>query len=119
MDYINRLIEDFTPLAGDRQFGEDAAIIGGMGRFHGRSVMVIGQERGRDTASRVKHNFGMPRPEGYRKAQRLMKMADRFNLPILTLVDTLALFQALMLRRAGRRRRLPAVWMFACRFGCR
>lgn len=102
MDYINRLIEDFTPLAGDRQFGEDAAIIGGMGRFHGRSVMVIGQERGRDTASRVKHNFGMPRPEGYRKAQRLMKMADRFNLPILTLVDTPGAFPGIDAEARGQ-----------------
>jgi acetyl-CoA carboxylase carboxyl transferase subunit alpha len=86
--FINALIEDFTQLAGDRLYGEDAAIIGGIGRFHGRSVMVIGQERGHDLASRLKHNFGMPKPEGYRKAQRLMKMADHFGLPILTFVDT-------------------------------
>jgi acetyl-CoA carboxylase carboxyl transferase subunit alpha len=86
--FIEALIEDFTQLAGDKLYGEDAAIIGGIGRFHGRSVMVIGQERGHDLASRLKHNFGMPKPEGYRKAQRLMKMADHFGLPILTFVDT-------------------------------
>ncbi len=86
--FINALVEDFTQLAGDKLYGEDAAIIGGIGCFHGRSVMVIGQERGHDLASRLKHNFGMPKPEGYRKAQRLMKMADHFGLPILTFVDT-------------------------------
>jgi acetyl-CoA carboxylase carboxyl transferase subunit alpha len=86
--YIDALVSDFQPLAGDRTFGEDAAIIGGIGRFKGRSVMVIGQEKGRDTETRVKHNFGMARPEGYRKARRLMEMANRFGLPIITLVDT-------------------------------
>jgi acetyl-CoA carboxylase carboxyl transferase subunit alpha len=88
VDYIKALIEDFVPLAGDRLYGEDAAIIGGIGRFKGREVMVIGTEKGRDTETRVKHNFGMARPEGYRKARRLMEMADRFNLPIVTFVDT-------------------------------
>jgi acetyl-CoA carboxylase carboxyl transferase subunit alpha len=102
LDYINRLIEEFVPLAGDRLFGEDAAIIGGIGRFHGRSVMVIGQERGKDTASRVKHNFGMPRPEGYRKAQRLMQLADRFNLPVLTLVDTPGAFPGIDAEARGQ-----------------
>ncbi len=87
-DYVSALIEDFEPLAGDRCFGEDAAIVGGPGRFRGRAVMIIGLERGHDTASRLAHNFGMARPEGYRKARRLMAMADRFNMPILTLVDT-------------------------------
>src|SRR5260221_7930049 len=86
--YIDRLIGDYTPLAGDRSFGEDAAIVGGVGRLGGRSVVVIGQEKGDDTESRIKHNFGMARPEGYRKAQRLMKLADRFRLPVVTLVDT-------------------------------
>ncbi|MFO1081957.1 MAG: acetyl-CoA carboxylase carboxyltransferase subunit alpha [Reyranellaceae bacterium] len=86
--YIDRLIADYTPLAGDRTFGEDAAIVGGVGRLAGRSVVVIGQEKGDDTDSRIKHNFGMPRPEGYRKAQRLMRLADRFGLPVVTLVDT-------------------------------
>src|SRR5215510_12222794 len=86
--YIDRLITDYMPLAGDRAFGEDAAIVGGVGRLEGRSVVVIGQQKGDDTDSRIKHNFGMPRPEGYRKAQRLMKLADRFRLPVVTLVDT-------------------------------
>ena len=87
-DYISGLVDDFTPLAGDRAFGEDAAILGGPARLRGRSVMLIGHEKGADTASRVKHNFGMARPEGYRKAIRLMDMAERFNLPVVTLVDT-------------------------------
>ena len=88
LDYINGLIDRFTPLAGDRAFAEDAAIVGGLGRFRGYSVMVIGQEKGSETETRVKHNFGMARPEGYRKAQRLMKLAERFRLPVITLVDT-------------------------------
>ena len=87
-DYIARLMQDFTPLAGDRAYAEDSAIIGGIGRFRGLSVIIIGQEKGSDTESRVKHNFGMARPEGYRKAQRLMKLADQFGLPVITLVDT-------------------------------
>ncbi|MBT6222287.1 MAG: acetyl-CoA carboxylase carboxyltransferase subunit alpha, partial [Rhodospirillaceae bacterium] len=88
LNYIDQLVEEFTPLAGDRTFAEDAAIIGGLGRFRGQSVMIMGNEKGNDTDSRVKHNFGMARPEGYRKAQRLMQMADKFGLPIITLVDT-------------------------------
>lgn len=88
LDYITGLIEEFIPLAGDRVFGEDAAIVGGLGRFHGQSVVVLGHEKGHDTESRVHHNFGMPRPEGYRKAQRLMRLADHFRLPVLTLIDT-------------------------------
>src|SRR5437763_10462179 len=87
-DFIAGLITDFTPLAGDRSFAEDAAVIGGLGRFRGRSVMVIGTEKGADTESRIKHNFGMARPEGYRKARRLMRIAERFGLPVLTFVDT-------------------------------
>ena len=87
-DYIAALVEDFTPLAGDRGFAEDQAIIGGIGRFRGFSAMIIGQEKGNDTESRVKHNFGMAKPEGYRKAQRLMNLAERFKLPVITLVDT-------------------------------
>lgn len=88
LDYIKGLITDFTPLAGDRSFGEDEAIIGGLGRFEGQSCVVIGHEKGHDTQSRVKRNFGMARPEGYRKAIRLMDMADQFKLPVITLVDT-------------------------------
>lgn len=87
-DYIGRLVTDFTPLAGDRLFGDDKAIIGGIGRFDGMPVMVIGTERGSDLETRLQHNFGMARPEGYRKAQRLMKMAGQFKLPILTFIDT-------------------------------
>ncbi|MBL8701284.1 MAG: acetyl-CoA carboxylase carboxyltransferase subunit alpha [Alphaproteobacteria bacterium] len=88
VDYIAKLVEDWTPLAGDRLFGDDQAIVGGLGRIDGRSCVVLGQERGHDTESRVKHNFGMARPEGYRKAQRLMSLADRFKLPVVALVDT-------------------------------
>ncbi len=88
LDYVKGLFTDFTPLAGDRLYGEDHAVIGGMARFRGAPVVVLGQEKGRDTETRLKHNFGMARPEGYRKAQRLMDLADRFSLPVLTLVDT-------------------------------
>ncbi len=88
LDYADVLIENFTPLAGDRFFAEDNAIIGGLGRFCGYSAMVIGHEKGKDTESRLHHNVGMARPEGYRKARRLMKLAERFGLPIITLVDT-------------------------------
>jgi acetyl-CoA carboxylase carboxyl transferase subunit alpha len=88
LDFIGTLIEEFTPLAGDRYFAEDEAIVGGLGKFRNRSVMVLGHEKGADTEQRIKHNFGMARPEGYRKAVRLMEMADRFNLPIVTFVDT-------------------------------
>jgi acetyl-CoA carboxylase carboxyl transferase subunit alpha len=87
-DYVKGLIEDFTPLAGDRKFADDAAIVGGLGRFRGRPICIIGHEKGDDTASRLKHNFGMARPEGYRKAARLMELADRFDMPVLSLVDT-------------------------------
>jgi len=87
-DYVGALVEEWTPLAGDRSFADDRAIQGGLGRFRGRSVVVMGHEKGGDTASRVRHNFGMARPEGYRKAERLMDLADRFRLPVVTLVDT-------------------------------
>ena len=87
-DYINGLIEDFTPLAGDRCFGEDTAVISGIGRFRGYSVIVIGHEKGADTSDRIHHNFGMARPEGYRKAVRLMSLADHFSLPVITFIDT-------------------------------
>jgi acetyl-CoA carboxylase carboxyl transferase subunit alpha len=88
VDYISGLITDFVPLAGDRKYGEDQAIVGGFGRFHGESVCVIGQEKGSDTDGRLKHNFGMARPEGYRKAARLMGMADHFDVPVIALIDT-------------------------------
>lgn len=88
LDYIKVLIEDFVELSGDRLFGEDAAIVGGIGRFRGESVVILGQEKGHDIKTRMRHNFGAPRPEGYRKAQRLMKLAERFGLPLITLIDT-------------------------------
>ena len=87
-DYVKGLIDDFTPLAGDRKFAEDAAIVGGLGRFRGSPICLLGHEKGDDTASRLRHNFGMARPEGYRKAARLMDLADRFDLPVVSLVDT-------------------------------
>ncbi len=87
-DIVGHLFEDFTPLAGDRAFGEDEALLGGLARFRGQACVVMGHEKGSDTESRIRHNFGMARPEGYRKAIRLMDMAERFNLPVLTLVDT-------------------------------
>ena len=86
--YLARLFTDFEPLAGDRKFGEDFAVIAGLGRFRGDPVAVLAQEKGEDTQSRLKHNFGMARPEGYRKAVRVMELADRFNLPVVSLVDT-------------------------------
>lgn len=88
MNYAAQLFTDFTPLAGDRNFGEDAAIQAGLARFRGQPVAVMGQEKGHDTKSRLKHNFGSPRPEGYRKAVRVMEMADRFGLPVISLIDT-------------------------------
>jgi len=101
-DYIDALIEDFTPLAGDRAFADDLAVVGGMGRFRGRAVMVLGTERGNDTDSRVKHNFGMARPEGYRKARRLMDLAGRFGLPILSFVDTAGAFPGIDAEARGQ-----------------
>lgn len=88
LDYVRLLTTDFTPLAGDRAFGDDEAMIGGLARFRGEPVVVIGTERGHDTETRLRHNFGMARPEGYRKAQRLVEMAGRFGLPILSFIDT-------------------------------
>jgi acetyl-CoA carboxylase carboxyl transferase subunit alpha len=87
-NYCADLIDDFIELSGDRGFAEDAAIIGGIGKFRGHPVLIMGHEKGHDTSSRLKHNFGMPKPEGYRKAQRLMKLADQYGLPIISLVDT-------------------------------
>ncbi len=101
-DYIRALIADWTPLAGDRAFAEDAAILSGIGRFRGRSVMVLATEKGWDTESRVAHNFGMVRPEGYRKARRLMELAGRFGLPILTFVDTAGAFPGIDAEARGQ-----------------
>jgi acetyl-CoA carboxylase carboxyl transferase subunit alpha len=102
LDFAKLLVEDFTPLAGDRKFGEDAAIVAGLGRFQGRSLAVIGQEKGSDTESRIKHNFGMARPEGYRKAVRVMEMADRFGLPVLALVDTAGAYPGIGAEERGQ-----------------
>ena len=100
--YSARLFDDFVPLAGDRNFGEDFAIMGGFARFRGRRIMVIGHEKGDDTTSRLKHNFGMGKPEGYRKAIRLMQLADRFGLPVVTLVDTSGAFPGIVAEERGQ-----------------
>ncbi len=102
LDYIAGMITDFVPLAGDRKFGEDEAIVGGFGRFRGGSICVIGHEKGSDTERRLKHNFGMARPEGYRKAVRLMEMADRFAIPVLTLVDTAGAYPGIGAEERGQ-----------------
>ena len=101
-DYVKELVSEFTPLAGDRYFGEDEAIVGGLGRFEGEAVCVLGQEKGDDTASRVRHNFGMARPEGYRKATRLMQLADRFGLPVISLIDTAGAFPGIEAEERGQ-----------------
>jgi len=100
--YIAGFVSDFAPMAGDRAFGDDQAIIGGLGRIAGRRVMVIGHEKGDDTASRIRHNFGMAKPEGYRKAIRLMSLADRFGLPVVTLVDTAGAFPGVQAEERGQ-----------------
>ncbi len=101
-NYINALIKDFQVLSGDRSFGEDTAVISGIGSFNGQSVMVIGQEKGSDTDSRLKHNFGMAKPEGYRKVSRLMKLADKFNLPVITFVDTAGAYPGVEAEERGQ-----------------
>lgn len=101
-DYVESLIEDFVPLAGDRNFGDDQAILGGLGKLGGRRVVIIGHEKGDDTANRLRHNFGMARPEGYRKAIRLMQLADRFGLPVVTLVDTPGAFPGVQAEERGQ-----------------
>ena len=101
-DYVRALVTDFTPLAGDRAFADDAAVIGGLGRFEGRSVVVLGTEKGSDTESRVAHNFGMARPEGYRKARRLFELAGRFGLPVLSFVDTSGAFPGIEAEARGQ-----------------
>jgi acetyl-CoA carboxylase carboxyl transferase subunit alpha len=102
LDYIHALIPEFTAFAGDRKFGEDDAIVGGFGRFRGESICVIGHEKGSTTESRLKHNFGMARPEGYRKAVRLMEMADRFDIPVLCLVDTAGAYPGIDAEERGQ-----------------
>lgn len=102
VDYVEGLITDYVPLAGDRNFADDKAILGGLGRFRGQPVVVMGHEKGADTTSRVRHNFGMAKPEGYRKAIRLMELAERFQLPILTLVDTPGAFPGVEAEARGQ-----------------
>jgi acetyl-CoA carboxylase carboxyl transferase subunit alpha len=102
LDYVSQLITDFVPLAGDRTFGEDEAIVGGFGRFKGESICIIGHEKGSDTESRLRHNFGMARPEGYRKARRLMEMADRFSVPVIALVDTAGAYPGIGAEERGQ-----------------
>jgi acetyl-CoA carboxylase carboxyl transferase subunit alpha len=101
-DFIASIFEDFMPLAGDRAFGDDQAIIGGLARLNGRRVMVIGHEKGDDTQSRLRHNFGMGKPEGYRKAIRLMELADRFGIPVVSLVDTSGAFPGIQAEERGQ-----------------
>jgi acetyl-CoA carboxylase carboxyl transferase subunit alpha len=102
LDYIAGLVSDFIALAGDRKFGDDPAIVGGFGRFRGESVCIVGHEKGSDTESRLKHNFGMARPEGYRKAVRLMDMADRFSIPVISLVDTAGAYPGIGAEERGQ-----------------
>lgn len=102
LDYVKGLLTEFVPLAGDRKFGDDNAIVGGFGRFRGESVCVLGHEKGSDTESRLKHNFGMAMPEGYRKAVRLMEMAERFNIPVLALVDTAGAYPGIGAEERGQ-----------------
>ena len=102
LDYVAALITDFVPLAGDRKFGDDAAIVGGFGRFKGESICVIGQEKGSTTEGRIRHNFGMARPEGYRKAVRLMELADRFDIPVLAFVDTAGAYPGIDAEERGQ-----------------
>src|SRR6476469_5155350 len=102
LDYIAGLVSDFIALAGDRKFGDDAAIVGGFGRFRGESVCIIGHEKGSDTESRLKHNFGMARPEGYRKAARLMDMADHFEIPVIALIDTAGAYPGIGAEERGQ-----------------
>jgi acetyl-CoA carboxylase carboxyl transferase subunit alpha len=102
LDFVAGLITDFTPFSGDRKYGDDEAIVGGFGRFRGESICIIGHEKGSDTESRLKHNFGMARPEGYRKAVRLMEMADRFDIPIIALVDTAGAYPGIGAEERGQ-----------------
>jgi acetyl-CoA carboxylase carboxyl transferase subunit alpha len=102
LDYVTALITEFLPFAGDRKFGDDDAIIAGFGRFRGESICVIGHEKGSSTESRIKHNFGMARPEGYRKAERMMQMADRFGIPVLSLVDTAGAYPGIGAEERGQ-----------------
>jgi len=102
LDYVGHMVTDFTPLAGDRLYSEDAAMVAGLGRIDGRAVAILGQEKGADMDTRLRHNFGMARPEGYRKAQRLMRLAERFSLPVVTLVDTAGAYPGIGAEERGQ-----------------
>jgi acetyl-CoA carboxylase carboxyl transferase subunit alpha len=102
LDFVKGLIEDFTPLAGDRKFGEDEAVLCGLGRFRGEAICLIGQEKGSTTEARLKHNFGRARPEGYRKATRMMELADRFELPVIAVIDTAGAFPGVEAEERGQ-----------------
>lgn len=108
LDYVNQLFEDYTPLAGDRKFGEDKALLGGIARFNGMSVVIMGQEKGHDTQSRMKHNFGSPNPEGYRKAKRLMELGDKYKIPVISLVDTAGAFPGIGAEERGQSEAIAA-----------
>ena len=117
LDYARRLLEDFTPLAGDRNYGEDQAVVGGLARFRGRPVAFIGQEKGNDTQSRVKHNFGMAMPEGYRKAVRIFDLADQFGLPVLSFCDTSGAYPGVSAEERGQAEAIARSIQAACRSG--
>ena len=118
-DFIKAMFEHFTPLSGDRYFGEDPAIQAGLASFCGRSVLVMGHEKGSDTESRLHHNFGMARPEGYRKAVRLMEMADRFDIPVITLVDTAGAYPGIGAKSAASPKPSPVQPIAVCHLVCR
>lgn len=117
LDYVRRLFTDWVELKGDRRFAEDAAIIGGMGRYHGRSVLVVGHQKGRGTKENLKRNFGMPHPEGYRKAIRLYELADRFGLPILTFIDTPGAYPGIGAEERGQSEAIGAALAAMARVG--
>ena len=117
LDYVHALFQDFTALGGDRVFADDKAILGGLASFRGRSVMVIGHEKGNDTKSRLRHNFGMAMPDGYRKAVRLMTMAERFNMPVVTLVDTSGAYPGLSAEERGQGEAIAAWQRLGATFG--
>lgn len=116
-DYVAGLITDWTPLAGDRKFAEDAALQAGFGRFNGQSVAILGQEKGNSTETRLKHNFGMARPEGYRKAVRIMEMADRFNIPVISFVDTSGAFPGIGAEERGQAEAIARSTEFSLQLG--
>ena len=118
LDYINEIFTDFVEMHGDRHFSDDLSIVGGLARFNGNACMVMGQQKGRDTKERTARNFGMTRPEGYRKALRLMKTAEKFKLPVFTFVDTPGAFRALTPRSAASLRRLAAIFSRWRNFKC-